>query len=127
MERNTFNFIRQGQSKYINLFEQNNNNKENNFPQEKKYSKEQIPKLKSPLKYNILTNIPLKGNSKNKNNNLNNFKNTRNKKDMYIRNTDESKEIKTNKQNKYILNYEINDFFIKGYNDKKNRKKKFEK
>ena len=123
MERNTFNIIRQGQSKYINLFEQNNNNKENNFPQEKKYSKEQIPKLKSPLKYNILTNIPLKGNSKNKNKNINNFKNTRNKKDMYIRNTDESKEIKTNKQNKYILNYEINDFFIKGYNDKKNRKK----
>lgn len=124
MERNTINNNTLKNKDFFEFFENSINNFGKNFSKEKQYISKQLQKHSSPLKYNIGVNLPKGGTSKKKKYKENNFKKTRNKKDMFIRNTDESKELHNNKKQGIKLNYEINDYFSKGFQEKRSRKNK---
>ena len=119
MERNIKNNINPYNSKFLDIFEQNNAYKENFISKEAKLINKELQKHKSPMKYTIGVKIPPKSNNK-QNKDSNNFKKTRNKKDIFIKNTDEN----SDKKKGYKLNYEINDYFVKDYNEKRKRKNK---
>ena len=125
MERNIINDNNLKNSEFFEFFENSINNFGKNFSREKLYISKQFKKHSSPIKYNIGVNLPQGGTSKKKKHKENNFKKTRNKKDMSIRNTDESKELNNNKNKRVKLNYEINDYFGKGFHEKRTRKNKF--
>ena len=124
MERNTINNNTRKNEEFFEFFENSINNLGKNISKEKQYISKQLQKHSSPLKYNIGVNLPQGGTSKKKKYKENNFKKTRNKNDMFIRNTDESKELNNNKKQGIKLNYEINDYFSKGFKEKRSRKNK---
>ena len=119
MERNSKNKKRKEPSEFFDNLEQNNNNDENFFYKEKNYINKQMQKEMSQLKYNIEVNIPPKVKY-----NKNTFIKAKNKKDNFIRNTEDSNDLVNNKQNGIKLNSEINDYFVKGFKEKKERKNK---
>ena len=119
MDINSKNKKRKEPSEFFDNLEQNNNNDENFFYKEKNYINKQMQKEMSQLKYNIEVNIPQKVKY-----NKNTFIKAKNKKDNFIRNTEDSNDLVNNKQNGIKLNYEINDYFVKGFKEKKERKNK---
>jgi len=122
MERNSKNKKREQSLEYLDILKQNNDYNENYFSKEKNYINKQMKKQTNPFQYNIEVNIPQKGRQKNI---KYNFIKPGNKKDMFVRNTDDNNELLNNIQKKEIkLNYEVNDYFSKGFIAKKKRKNK---
>ena len=125
MERNSKNKKREQSLEYLDILKHNNDYSENYFSKEKNYINKQMKKRANPFQYNIEVNIPQKGRQKNIKYNKNNFIKPRNKKDMFVKNTDDNNELLNNNQKKEIkLNYEVNDYFSKGFIAKKKRKNK---
>ena len=122
MEKNVNNNIKEEPSDVSAFLEKNIGYNDNYFLQEKNFIDKQIKMNTFPLKYNIEVSVSKKVNSKNKKFNYNYSKKTRNKNNMFLKNTDENNGLKNYKQNGVKLNYEINDYFIKGFKEKKKRK-----
>ena len=124
MERNSKNKKREESLEFLDILKQNNDYNENFFSKEKNYINKQMKKQTNPFQYNIEVNIPQKGRQKNIKYNKNNFIKPRNKKDMFARNTDDNELLNNNQKKEIKLNYEVNDYFSKGFIAKKKRKNK---
>ena len=101
MERNTNNNMLEEASEFFDFLQQNNKNNENYYKKGNNPINNQKEKQITNLKYNIEISIPKIISSKNKKNPQNIFR---------------------NKPNPIKLNYGINDYFNKGFNEKRNKK-----